>query len=161
MKIFTPPILIAGIFTLVVGTLSTTAFSEIKPEDEIKFRQSGMTYMRWNMGKIENQVSKNPETYNKEQVAAAANVIAAIANSGIGALFSENSKTGKGWKDTRVKPEFFEQPEEVKKYAGTFRKEANKLAAVTESGDVNVIREQFDTVISACKECHKKFRSKD
>jgi len=161
MKLFTPPILISSVLTLVVGTISTTALSEIKPEDEIKFRQSGMTYMRWNMGKIENQVSKNPETYNKEQVAAAANVIAAIANSGIGSLFSENSKTGKGWKDTRVKPDFFEKPEEVNKYASAFRKEANKLAEVTQSGDVNVIKEQFDTVFTSCKDCHKKFRSKD
>jgi len=156
-------LLIASVITITSGII-TNSFAnpeEKKAENEIKFRQSGMTFMRWNMGKIDKQVNKHPETYNKDQVTAAANVIAAIANSGIGSLFSESSKTGKGWKDTRVKPEYFEQPEKVNKFASTFRNEANKLAAITESGDVNVIRDQFDSVFKACKECHKKFRAKD
>lgn len=156
-------ILFASAFTIISGivTNSFADFKDIKTEDEIKFRQSGMTFMRWNMGKIDRQVNKNPETYNKEQVIAAANVIAAVANSGIGTLFSDRSKTGKGWKDTRVKAEYFEQPEEVRKFASAFRKEADKLVQVTTSGDVKAIGTQFDFVFSACKDCHKKFRKKD
>jgi len=156
-------ILFASVITITFGIVANSFAGpeEKKAEDEIKFRQSGMTFMRWNMGKIDKQVNKHPENYNKDQVAAAANVIAAIANSDIGTLFSENSKTGKGWKETRVKAEFFDQPEEVKKYASAFRKEADKLVQVTTSGDVKAIGEQFDSVFSACKDCHKKFRKKD
>ena len=117
-------------------TLTTIVFAQPKPEDQIKFRQSGMMFMRWNVGIIKNQVVENPQQYNKEKVVAAANAIAAVANSGIESLFTQNSETGKGWKDTRVKKEFFEQPEEVKKHVSTFKKEANELASASRSGDV-------------------------
>jgi len=42
----------------------------------------------------------HPETYNKDSVAAAANAIAAVANSGLGALYGEGTDQGIGWKQT-------------------------------------------------------------
>jgi len=142
-------------------SVSTTAFSQLKAEDQITFRQSSMMFMRWNIGKIKSQVVENPNSFNKDQVIAAANAVAAVANSGIGALFSLESKTGKGWKETRLKPEYFEQPEEVKKVATAFTREANQLALVAASGEMSVIKKQFETLFEACKNCHKKFRRKD
>ena len=71
------------------------------------------------------------------------------------------STTGKGWKETRVKPDYFEQPDEVKKLATAFTKEANLLAAVAPSGDVAVVKKRFEALFEACKSCHKKFRSKE
>lgn len=158
-------------YTLIIGlcigavfagmiSISSASAGQLKPEDEIKFRQSGMTFMRWNMGKIKQQVSK-PETYNQQQIIAAANVIAAVANSGIGSLFGPDTKTGKGWKDTRVKAEYFDQPEEVKKLASVFNKEAKQMAETANNGDITRIGEQFEILLKACKGCHKKFRSKD
>lgn len=149
------------ILTLCVISISSAVFAELKPEDKIKFRQSGYTFMRWNMGTIKKQVVDHPESFNKEQVVAAANVIAAVADSGIGTLFGNDTKTGKGWKETLVKPEFFQQPDTVKKYATAFSKEANELAAVSNSGDVARIKTQFDRLLKACKNCHEDFRSKD
>jgi len=146
---------------ITIAASATEAIAEIKPEDEIKFRQSGMMFMRWNMGKIKQQVGANPQRYNKEEVIAAANVIAAIANSGMGALFSSNTRTGKGWKDTRLKAEYFSQPEEVKKQASAFSQEANELVKVANSADQTLIKNQFDKLFKACKSCHKKFRRKD
>ena len=152
-------VVIASLFTLLSAPVVSTA--EMKAEDAIKFRQSGMMFMRWNMGKIKQQVVTNPQAYNKEQVIAAANVILATANSGLGSLFPSNTKEGKGWHETRVKAEFFDEPDEVKKRSKKFNQEANKMVEVANTGDVNLIKEQFDNLFEACKGCHKKFRKKD
>lgn len=146
---------------LSIVAVATAAVAQMKPEDQIKFRQSGMTFMAWNTGKIKNQVVENPQAYNKDQVLAAAKVVAAIADSGMGSLYSKDSATGKGWKDTRVKPEFFEQPDNVKKHGMALSKEANALVQVAGSGDVAAIKIQFSKVVEACKGCHDDFRTKE
>ena len=149
------------ILALSMTLIATTTLAELKPEDKITFRQSGYTFMRWNMGNIKNQVVEHPETYNKAQVIAAANVIAAVANSAIFTLFSPDTAKGKGWKETRVKPEFFKEPDEVKKLALDFKQQADKLAKVSQGDDIDMIKTQFEDLFKACKSCHKKFRTKD
>lgn len=139
-------------------SLATVASAQMKPEDAIKFRQSGYTFMAWNMGKIKAQVVDGAVPYNKDQVIAAANVIAATANSGMGALFAAGSDKGKGWKDTRVKPEFFKEQEEVGKLAKNLVEQANKLQQVASAGDAAAIKTQFGETAKACKACHDKYR---
>lgn len=145
----------------ILATSSNLSMADEKQEDQIKYRQSAMTFMRWNMGIIKNQVVTNPDSYNKDQVQAAANVIAAISNSGLGRLFSAGTETGTGWKETMVKPEFFKEPDEVKKLAKAFTEEANLLAKLAASGQVSDIQSQFDKTFEACKACHKKYRKKE
>lgn len=140
------------------GALATTAVAEMKVEDAIKFRQSGYGFMAWNMGKIKAQVIENPAAFNKEQVQAAANAIAAVANSGMGALYVPGSDKGKGWAETRVKPELFQKGDDVKKAAMAFNKEASELAKVAAAGNVDAIRAQFGKVGETCKGCHDDFR---
>lgn len=86
--------------------------------------------------------------------------IAAISNSGLGAPFTLKTETGKGWKKTRIKPDYFKKPKEVKKRVRKFIEEANKLALVTKKGEIKAIGEQFEALFKACKACHKKFREK-
>lgn len=126
----------------------------------IKYRQSGYSFMAWNMGKIKNNV-ENPGSFNKDQVIAAANAIAAIANSGMGALYAPGTDKGTGWKPTQVKAEFFQQPEKVKEVAVAFNKEANELAAVAQTGNPQTIKAQLGKVGETCKKCHDAFRHKD
>lgn len=137
------------------------ASAQVKPEDAIKYRKAGYSYMSWNMGKIKEQTIDNPAAYNKDQVLAAARTIAAIANSGMGALCVPGSDKDAGGQKTRVKPEFFQQQEEVGKIARAFNAEANKLAEVAAGGDVNAIKAQFGKTGETCKSCHDKFRMKD
>jgi cytochrome c556 len=139
-------------------TLAGTAFAQAKPEDQIKWRQSGYAFMAWNMGKLKGMLVENPASFNKEQVAAAANAIQAIANSGMGALYAPGTDKGAGWKETRVKPELFTDKEGVGKVAVAFNKEANELAKVAAGGDAAAIKAQFGKVGEACKACHDKFR---
>lgn len=149
------------VIVLCLAVFSTATFAQAKPEELIKFRQSAMMFMRWNIGMIKKQVVVKPQTYNQQQVSAAAHAIAAVANTNINALFSKGTETGKGWKATRVKAELFEQPDVVKKHLAALKKEANELARVADNGDVELIKSQFNHLFKACKSCHKDFRGKE
>ena len=74
-------IIALGIIAL---SLAGTASAQVKPEEQIKYRQAGYSFMSWNMGKIKANLEGE---YNTQQVQAAANAVAAIAGSGMGALY--------------------------------------------------------------------------
>jgi len=149
------------LLSLIAIALAGTAVAQVKPESAIKFRQSGYTFMAWNMGKLKGMLIDNPESFNKEQAVAAANLIAATANSGMGALYVPGSDKGKGWEPTRVKAELFTDKEGVGKVAVAFNKEANELAKVAAGGDAAALKAQFGKVGEACKGCHDKFREEE
>jgi cytochrome c556 len=128
-----------------------------KAEDQIRWRQSAYQTMVWNMQRIKANVEG---TYNKDQVVQAANVIQAIATSGMGALYQPDTNTGKGWRETNVKPEFFkpESKDEVGKLAGAYIKEAKEMATVAAGGDAAAVKTQFGKLAKSCDNCHDKFR---
>jgi cytochrome c556 len=139
--------------TVLAGTASAQVVG--KAEDQIRWRQSAYHTMAWSMNRIKANVEG---TYNKDQVAEAANVIQAIANSKMGALYQPGSDKGKGWKETRLKSEFFTDKETLGKVAGAFGKEANEMAKVAAGGDAAAVKAQFGKLNDACKGCHEKFR---
>ena len=145
-------------FAAVALSIAAGASAQVKPEDQIKYRKAGYSFMSWNMDKIKAQVIDNPGSFNKDQVLAAANVIAAIANSGMGALYGPGTDKDVGNQKTRVKPEFFQQSDEVKKLALAFIKESNELQKVAATGDAAAIKAQFGKTGESCKACHDKFR---
>ncbi len=151
-------------FSLAVGALALSvgvaAQAQVTAEDMVKFRQSGYTFMSWNMGKIKAQAVDGTVPYNQEQVAAAANVIAAIANSGMGALYSPATLGETGWKETRLLPAFFEEQDKVREVAVNFVQQANALQEIAAMGDQAEIAAQFDTLSQACRACHDDFRAK-
>ena len=130
--------LILGVIAL---SLATTAVAQVKPEDQIKFRQAGYSFMSWNMGKIKANLEGK---FDAKEVEAAANAIAGIANSRMGALFGPGTDKDIGNLKTRVKPEFFQNKEEV-----------GKVAA---GGDKAAVQKAFGDTGAACKACHEKFR---
>lgn len=146
-----------GVMTLTGTTLSS---AQLDIEDAITYRQAGYAFMSWNMGKIKAQTIDEPSSFNKDQVVAAANVIAAIANSGMGALYPAGSDKGAGFHETKVKPEFFQNMEEVGKLAREFNAAANNLASVAATGDTAAIAKAFGETGQTCKACHDKFRAK-
>ena len=146
------------VLALLAITLAGSAgAAEIKPEDAIKFRQSGYAFMAWNMGRIKANLEG---TYNKDEVIKAANAIQAVAGSGMGALYLPGTDKGKGWEETRVKPELFTNKEGVGKVAGTFVREANEMAKVAATGDAAAAKEQFGKLGASCKGCHDDFKIK-
>lgn len=149
---------------LAVATLlvAITTFAAAGPiEDQIRYRQSAYALIGWNMGKIKQQVVDKPQNYDKAQVLAASNAIAAIAGSGLSGLFAAGTEKGVGWHETKVKPEFFAEPEKVRKLTADFNREAAELAKVAAGADVAAIRTQFGKVGEACKACHGSYRIRD
>lgn len=142
-----------GVATL---ALATTAAAQFKPEELIQYRQAGYSFMSWNMGKIKVNLDRD---YNQAQVAGAANAIAAIANSGMGALYAPGTERDIGDVKTNVKSAFFENPEDVRDLAMDFNQKANALAEVAQGGDQEAVRAAFGQVGEACKACHDKYRA--
>ena len=140
---------------LLAASLSAAAMD---PEKRIETRQAGFSYMAWNMGKIKAQVIDGSVEYNQQQVEAAANTIAAIANSGIGALFGPGTEQDLGDVHTKVDPALFENMQDVAQLAGNMGTAANTLAEKAASGDQSEIRVAFGDVGKTCKACHDKYR---
>lgn len=137
--------------------LAGSAVAQVKPEDAIKYRQSGYAFMGWNMGRIKANVEGQ---YNKDEVIKAANAIQAIANSGMGALYLPGTDKGKGWEETRAKAEIWTDKEKMGKVAGDFGREANEMAKVAATGDAAAVKVQFGKLGGTCKACHDDFRTK-
>ena len=139
---------------------ATTALAQQapKPEQIIKWRQSAYQVLGWNSGRIKASLEG---TYNKDEVIRSANVIAALANGGMGALYPAGTETGKGWHDTTVKPELFTDGAKAGEAAKKFITEANELAKVANTGDAAAVKVAFGKLGQTCKGCHDDFRKKD
>ena len=146
------------VVALMLTSFAGAVFAQqaLKPEEMIKTRKAGYGFMAWNMGKIKANLEG---TYNKEQVIAAANVVAATANSGMGALFGPGTDKEVGGQKTRVKPEFFKEQDKVKELAMAYIKEANELQKVAAGGDAAAVKVQFGKTGESCKACHDKYRN--
>ena len=129
---------------LAMGALAAAATAMAqqapKPEQLIKWRQSAYQVIAWNTGRVKANVDGQ---YNKEEVIKAANTIAAIANSGLGALYAPGTETGKGWHETSVKPELFTD-KKAGEVAASFNKEANELAKLAAVGDVAAVKAAWE-----------------
>jgi cytochrome c556 len=130
-------------------------------EDQIKTRQSAYSFLGWNTQRIKSQVSDHPETYNKEQVIFAANVIAAIANSPLLELYGPGTDQGTGWRPSHLKADYFQKQDEIKKLNDNFVREATTLQSVATLGEVAEIKAQFGKVGATCKSCHDQIRVRD
>ena len=155
MKPFPKFLCLATLACVVAGTAS--AQQAPKPEALIKWRQSAFQVVAWNAGRIKSSLDAG---YNKDQVLRSANVIAAIANSGLGSLFAVGTESGKGWHDTTVKADAFTNTARFAELGGEFAKESTELVRVASSGaDAAAVKEQFGKLQKTCKSCHDDFRN--
>ena len=145
------------LLSILALAVAGTASAQMKPEDAIKWRQSGYAFMAWNMSRIKANVEG---TYNKDEVMKAANAIQAIANSGMGALYLPGTDKGTGWEKSRAKPEIWTDKEKLGKAAMAFNKEANEMATLANMGDAAAVKAQLGKLGSTCKGCHDDFKVK-
>ena len=138
--------------------IAVAASAQILPEIMIKMRKAGYDFSAWNMGKIRAMVEYNPASFNKDQVVAAANAIAAIANSGMGELYGPGTEKDVGGQKTTVKPEFFQEKEQVKKLTLANIEEANKLQQIASTGDIKAISAQLNKLTDSCQACHSRYK---
>ncbi|MFP4061407.1 MAG: c-type cytochrome [Halochromatium sp.] len=144
--------LLAG---LAMGLLGNAVAADLKPEEQIQTRQAGYRFMSWNMGKIKANLEGD---YSQPQVQAAAEAIAGIANSGMGALYGPGTDQDIGDVKTRVKPELFTNQKEVGEVAVAFIEAANTIAETAQLGDKAEVKAAFNELGQSCKGCHDKFR---
>lgn len=145
----------AALATLAIACIGTATAADLKPEEQSQTRQAGYSFMSWNMGKIKANLDGN---YNQAQVEAAANAIAGIANSGMGALYGPGTDKDIGDLKTRVKPELFTDKEGVGEVAVAFIEAANNMAETAALGDEAEVKAAFGKLGESCKACHKKYR---
>ena len=143
-----------------VAAVSSAAVAQQgpKPEQLIKVRQSAWQVVAYNSGRIKASLDG---TYNKDDVQRAANTIAAVANSGLGALFAPGTEQGKGWHDTTARPEIWSNNAHFVDLGKNFATEANALAQVSAGGDAAAIKTQYGKLTKTCKACHDDFKAKD
>lgn len=149
--------LTAAVLLAVSGSVLAQQLPQLKPEDVIRYRKAGYAFMNWNMLKIKAMLDGSVP-FNKDQVLAAATSINSTVNSGMGTLYPPGSDKDAGNEKTRLKPEFFTQPDKVKEVAGAYRAAGTKLAAAAATGDQTQIRAAFDDMGKSCKSCHDAFR---
>ena len=145
----------AALGAIALTLVGNASAADLKPEEQILTRQAGYSFMSWNMGKIKANLDG---TFSQQQVQAAANAIAGIANSGMGALYGPGTDKDIGDVKTRVKPELFTDQEEVGKVAMNFIEAANNLKETAAFGDEAEVKAAFGELGQACKACHDKFR---
>ncbi|MCF8016028.1 MAG: cytochrome c [Chromatiaceae bacterium] len=145
----------AALGTLAIAFVGTATAADLKPEAQIQTRQAGYSFMSWNMGKIKANLDGD---YSQPQVEAAANAIAGIANSGMGALYGPGTDKDIGDVKTRVKPELFTDQEGVGEVAVAFIEAANNMAETAALGDEAEVKAAFGKLGESCKACHKKYR---
>ena len=151
------PILFLVAALALAAAVSARAQQAPKPEALIKWRQSAFQVVAWNSGRIKANLDAG---YNKDQVLRSANVIAAIANSGLSGLFAAGTESGKGWHDTTIKPEAFASAARFAELGGEFAKESTELVRVASSGaDAAAVKDQFGKLQKTCKSCHDDFRN--
>lgn len=145
--------------TLLLATSLSAQAAGPGPEDQIRYRKAAYSFVSWNMGKIKAQVADGNTAYDSAQVQAAANAIAGVANSGLGALFGPGTEQSVGAQKTRAKAELFSNLPEVARLGQDFNKAANFLAQEAASGDQTRVRTAFGQLGRSCKSCHDKYRA--
>jgi cytochrome c556 len=76
-------------------------------------------------------------------------------------MFSPDTVEGSGWKPTRLKPEFFDELDQVGQIANRFIEETARLAEVAETGDQDAIARQFRATADSCSACHRNYRASE
>ncbi len=150
--------LIASLLGAAVLSASLTAQAQLDPEDQIKLRKAGYSFMAWNMGKIKAMAVDGTVEYDQQQILAAANTINAIAQSGMGALFGPGTDQDVGDQTTRVEPALFDNFPEVAELSRDLVAASNNLVEQAENGDQGDVRSAFAQVGRACSSCHDKYR---
>jgi cytochrome c556 len=129
-----------------------------RPESLIKWRQSAFQVIAWNSGRLKSALAGS---HDSREIQSAANALAAVANSGLEALFAPGTADGKGWRETEARAEVFAEPEKFRALTAEFAREANALARLAAAGDSPAVGQQFLKVAQTCKSCHDKYRQTD
>ena len=143
---------VATCATLVTGA----AQAQLKPEDEIRYRQSVMNVMGRAMGPM-GAMAQGKAPFN----AALAQKNAGLVDSLIALPFSSYGPgTDKG-APTKADPKIWSDAPGFKQASEVAQKAAAQLLAASKAGDEAKFKAAFGEIGKACKSCHDDFRTKE
>jgi cytochrome c556 len=148
--------LIIGGAIAATAVLAFSAHAQFaKPEDAIKYRQSGYAIMGHQMGRIAAQLrSDKPDVAAIQRSANIVDFVSQLPGEG----YVPGSEMG-GNPPTKAKPEAFTDPK-IRDVGRAMRQEVIKLNEVAKTGDIAAIRTQFQATAKSCDNCHDNYRNK-
>ena len=148
---FMPTLMVAAAIAGSVVALPAAA-QFAKPEDAVRYRQSGMTMMGTHFGRVAAMASGRVP-FDAKSVADNAE-LATILSKLPFAGFVEGSDKG----DTRALPKIWAEQDRFRAAAAKMQEEMVKLNAAAKSGNVDAIKTAVGATGGACKACHDSYR---
>lgn len=153
-----PPVLFALLAPAALALLPAVAWSQqaqpTQAERIIKYRQSALYLLGWNIGPISRMV-KGEIAFDKEAVALRADRLAQLAPM-IAEGFPAGSESGA---PTKAKAEIWKNMDDFRARAAELERVTAKFAATARTGDPGQIAAGLGEVGSVCKGCHEKYRA--
>ena len=140
---------------IALAAAATTPAQQLKPEDQIKLRQSAYTLMNYNFGSLSN-MAQEKKPYNKDEAIRNADFVAMLSGVPKG-FFGENSDHG----HTRAKSEIWKNRADFDSKMDKMTTETSKLPQVARTGDFAALKKQVAETGAACKACHDDYRLKE
>jgi len=146
------PLSIAAVVAALTMALPAAA-QFAKPEDAIKYRQSGMSLMAAHFGRL-GAMANGKVPFDANAAAENAEVVAFVSKLPFSG-FVEGSDKG----NTKAKPEIWSEPDKFRAGARNMQGEAVKLSLVAKGGNLDRIKAAFGETAKTCKGCHDTYRA--
>lgn len=146
--------LVAGAMALAAAALSLPAAAQFaKPEDAIKYRQSGMALMGAHLGRL-GAMASGKVPFDAKLAAENAEVVAFVSKLPFAGFVEGTDKGG----NTKAKPEIWAQMDKFRANATKMQEEVAKLNTAAKGGSLDQIKAAFGEAAKTCKGCHDDFR---
>lgn len=126
-----------------------------KAEDAIHYRQGALTVMGAHFGRLGDMV-KGKVPFDAKAAQDNAAIVAEMARLPWAAFGPGTDKGG----NTKAKPEIWTDQAKFKEHSDKLVVETGKLATVSKTGNLDVLKTAFASTADTCKSCHDAFRNK-
>ncbi|SEI76127.1 Cytochrome c556 [Allopseudospirillum japonicum] len=124
-------------------------------QDAIEYRRAVFQLVKWNFAPMGDMVKGKTE-FDAERFEVLAQRLAALSEMPLEGFSVEGSDKG----DTKARAEIWSQWDDFAAGMQQFEKNAQELASVASSGDLEQIKPAFAAVGKTCKGCHDNFKDK-
>ena len=124
-------------------------------QDAIEYRRAVFQLVKWNFAPMGDMVKGKTE-FDAERFEVLAQRLAALSEMPLEGFSVEGSDKG----DTKARAEVWSQWDDFAAGMQQFEKNAQELASVASSGDLEQIKPAFAAVGKTCKGCHDNFKDK-
>lgn len=136
-------------------TLAAPASAQFaKPEDAIKYRQSGLFVMGQHFARIGAMVNGRAP-FDAKAAAENAEIVADMAKLPFAGFVAGSDKGA----PTKAKPEIWTEQAKFKENSEKLQAETVKLVAAAKTGNLDNLKTAFGATAGTCKACHDAYRN--